>query len=412
MREGGQIACTGLAVFTDCFHSRRVAPGRMETLEEDVLPLVFRHLPPAALAACECSCRLFRAVCAMDNHALWKRHVPSSMLDDPLARANVLGNYKRMAIAHLAVPRILLCQHSSNIAVTLPITKPQLSALNLTPSPPPSLQTRSRAPSDAPPLQFLAQNASARSAFDGSPVFSSVRVSHETASPCGRYCAFLQTDSANSSPEERLILLQLQPDAASKQLHKLSSRAVSIPGGVFSIAFTADSSFLVILQDAQRRSRIYALHIPSLALSAARRSSDLSIRDPSLALQLCEGSSSAFHCSPCVRDCLIAATCDTELLIIRLLCSSSNTISSHVLRRIPCCTPRFAPQLVADAVLFLQPGALCRVSHTGEWGGEVEPVGAVGMFAATRDGRYVAIKREGRGVSKTFVPPPVLQALF
>jgi hypothetical protein len=401
----------GAVVFTNFLLSQRVDFGRMETLEEDVLPLVFRHLPPAALASCECTCRLFRAVCAMDNHALWKRHVPSSMLNDPLARSNVLGNYKRMAMAHLAVPRILLCQHSSNIAVTLPIiTKPQLSALNLTPSPPPSLQNRSRAPSDAPPLQMLAQNASARSAFDGSPVFSSVRVSHETASPCGRYCAFLQTDSANSSPEERLMLLELQPDAASKQLHKLSSRSVSIPGGVFSIAFTADSSFLIILQDAQRRSRIYALHIPALTLSAGRCSSDFSIRDPSLALQLCEGASSAFHCSPRARDCLIAATCDTELLIIRLLCSSSNAISFHVLRRIPCCTPGFAPQVVADAVLFLQPDGLCRVSQAGAWGGEVEPVGAVGIFAATRDGRYVAIKREGRGVSRTFVSPPVLQA--
>ena len=191
----------------------------MDTLEQDILPLVFRHLPPIALAACECTCRTFRAVCAMDNHALWQRHVPPSILDDPLARSNAAGNYKRMALAQMATPRILICQHSSNIAVTPPVTKPHASAPATSPPAPPSLQTRSQAPSNAPSLQMLVQNASARSAFDCSPVFSSVRVSHETASPCGQYCAFLQTDGANSSPEERLIVLQLRPHTSSKQLH-------------------------------------------------------------------------------------------------------------------------------------------------------------------------------------------------
>ena len=376
-------------------------PGTLDQLY-DILPLVFHHLPPAALAACERSCRMFRAACAMDNHAVWKNHVPLGVLNDPLARANACGNYKRMAMAQLAVPRILLCQHSSNIAVTLPIMNPHPSSLS--PSPPPSLHTRSRAPSDAPPLQMLAQNASARSAFDGSPVFSSVRVSHETASPCGRYCVFLQTDGANSNPEERLVLLQLQPDAAFKQLRKLSSRSVSIPGGVFCIAFTADSSFLVILQDAQRRSRVYALHVPSLMQHAALSSSDVSIRDTSLALELCEGSCSAFHCSPWARDCFVAVACDTELLLIKLFCSSSSSSSSsiprsHVVRRIKGCTPGFAPQIVADAVLFMRPGGLWRVGAGSEWGGEAEDVGFQGSFAATRDGRYVAVKTEGRGVS-------------
>jgi len=388
------------------FSSMHPTAVPMETLEQlyDILPLVFRHLPPAALAACECTCRMFKAACAVDNHAVWKQHVPVSVLNDPLACSNAGGNYKRMAKAELAVPRILLCQHSSNIAVTLPVMNPRPASLPpFNPPPPPSLHTRSRTPSDAPPLQMLAQNAIARSAFDGSPVFSSVRVSHETASPCGRYCVYLQTDGANSNPEERLVLLELQPDAAFKQLRKPSSRSVSIPGGVFCIAFTADSSFLLVLQDAQRRSRIYALHVPSLMLSATRSSSDISIRDTSYALALCEGSCAAFHCSPWARDCLVAITCDTELLLIKLLCgggsSGSSTPCSHVVRRIPGCSPGFAPQMVADAVLFMRPGGLWRVGSEGEWGGEIETAGLEGSFAATRDGRYVAIKREGRGVS-------------
>jgi hypothetical protein len=298
----------------------------------------------------------------------------------------------------MATPRILLCQHSSNIAVTLPIMQPHAPAPAISPPSPPSLQTRSRAPSDAPPLQMLAQNASARSAFDGSPVFSSVRVSHETASSCGQYCAFLQTDGANSSPEERLIVLQLRQHASSKQLQKLSSRSVAIPGGVFSMAFTANSSFLLILQDAQRRSRIFALHIPTLMRSEVH-SCDVHIRDAAFAVQLCEGVSSSFHCSPWARNDLVAITCDTELLLIRLLCSCSNIISSHCLRRIQGCSVGYAPQLVAHSVLFLQPGGVMRVGEAGEWGGEVETVAHMGSFSATRDGRYVAVKREGHGVS-------------
>jgi hypothetical protein len=369
-------------------------PGFMETLE-DVLPLVFRHLPPTSLAACECTCRTFRAVCAMDNHALWKHHVPRSMLDDPLARDNSQGDYKRMAMSLIVAPRILLCQHSSNIAVTLPITTRQVSTMPLIPPSPPSFQSRSRPPSDAPPLQMIVQNASARSAFDGSPVFSSVRISHEAASACGKYCAFLQTDGANSSPEERLMLMELQPSTESKHLLGSSARSVSIPGGVFAIAFTADTSFLLVLQDTQRRSRIYALHVPSLLRSSAH--SDVSIRDPAVAAQLCEGSSSAFHCSPWVRDHLVAITCDTELLLIELrFCNGS--IRSHVLRRVQGCSPGFAPQVVADAVLFLRAGEIWRVEQAGEWGGNVTAVGPGGVFSATRDGRYVAVKREGHGV--------------
>jgi hypothetical protein len=50
-------------------------------------------------------------------------------------------------------------------------------------------------------------------------------------------------------------------------------------------------------------------------------------------------------------------------------------------------------------VLFLQPGGVMRVREAGEWMGEVEAVGPTGCFSATRDGRYVAVKREGHGVS-------------
>jgi hypothetical protein len=350
----------------------------------------------------------------MNNHALWKKHVPVSMLEDPLACDNAQGNFKRMAMSHMAAPRILLCQHSSNIAISLPIPKQQISGLTLAQPPPPSFHTRSRPPSDAPPLRMLVQNASARSAFDGSPVFSSVRVSHETASACGKYCAFLQTEGANSSPEERLVLLELLPSAASKQPRQPSSRSVSIPGGLFSVAFTADSSFLLILQDAQRRSRIYALHVPSFLRSPAR-SSDATIRDVPFAAQLCEGFSSAFHCSPWSRDCLVAVICDTDLLLVKLRCiggGSSNIVSSEVVRRIQGCSPRVAPQVVSDAVLFLRPGGIFRVGQASEWGGELEVVGPEGVFSATRDGRYVAVKKEGHGVSAKFARCLVAFATF
>jgi hypothetical protein len=161
------------------------------------------------------------------------------------------------------------------------------------------------------------------------------------------------------------------------------------------MAFTADSSFLLLLQDSQRCSRVFALHVPSLLQCAAVP--DRSIRDPALAAQLCEGSSSAFHCSPWLRDCLVAVSCDTELLLVKLLCSSGSIIS-RVVRRVHGCSPAFAPQLVADAVLFLRPGGLWRLDQAGEWQGNVAAVGPEGLFSATRDGRYIAVKREGHGV--------------
>jgi hypothetical protein len=370
-------------------------PGFMETLE-DVLPLIFSHLSPTALAACECTCRTFRSVCAMGNHVLWKKYVPITLLESPLARDNAEGNYKRMAMSILTVPRILLCQHSSNIAVTLPITTPRVCDLSAKTHSPPSFQTRSRPPSDAPPVSMLVQNASARSAFDGSPVFSSVRVSHETASACGKFCAFLQTEGANSSPEERLVLIELQPGAGSHRPVG-SSRGVSMPGGVFAMAFTADSSFLLMVQDSQHRSRVFALHVPSFLRSPVL--SDVSIRDAAFAALLCEGSSCAFDCSPWVRDCLVAVTCDTKLLLINLVFSNSS-ITARVVRRFSQCRPGFAPQVAADAVLFLRAGGLWRVDRANEWGGTVVAVGPEGVFSATRDGRYVAIKREGHGVRR------------
>ena len=130
----------------------------METLE-DVLPLVFRHLPPAALAACECTCRTFRSVCAMNNHALWKKHVPVSMLEDPLACDNAQGNFKRMAMSHMAAPRILLCQHSSNIAISLPIPKQQISGLTLAQPPPPSFHRNCLFVQNYYPLKGIVQNS-------------------------------------------------------------------------------------------------------------------------------------------------------------------------------------------------------------------------------------------------------------
>ncbi len=193
-------------------------------------------------------------------------------------------------------------------------------------------------------------------------------------------------------------MLQLRQHASSKQLQKLSSRSVAIPGGVFSLAFTASSSFLLILQDAQRRSRIFALHVPTLMRSDVH-SCDAHIQHAAFALQLCEGVSSSFHCSPWAQDDLVAVTCDTELLLVRLFCSGSNFISSHCLRRIQGCAAGYAPQLVAHAVMFLQPQGVMRIREAGEWTGEVETVAHMGSFSATRDGRYVAVKREGHGVS-------------
>ncbi len=194
------------------------------------------------------------------------------------------------------------------------------------------------------------------------------------------------------------MLLELQADSASKQLQQLSSRSVNIPGGVFSIAFTADSSFLLILQDSQRRSRIYALHIPLLMLRTLR-SPDISIRDSAFVLQLCEGISCAFHPSPRFGDNLIAITCDTELLLIRLLCSADSVLRCRQIRRLPNCIAGHAPQIVSRAVLFLRPDGLWRLPEADEWAGDAEAVGPVGGFSATRDGRYVAVKREGHGVS-------------
>jgi hypothetical protein len=138
-------------------------------------------------------------------------------------------------------------------------------------------------------------------------------------------------------------------------------------------------------------------------MCSAARSSDISIHDPRVALQLCEGLSSAFHSSPRACDNLIAITCDTELLLVKLLCSGSSVLSSHCVRRIQGCSPGYSPQIIADqkgdAVLFLRPDGLCRVRDAGEWAGETEAAGPMGSFSATRDGRYVAVKRAGHGVS-------------
>ncbi len=194
------------------------------------------------------------------------------------------------------------------------------------------------------------------------------------------------------------MLLELRADAVSRQLQQLSSRSVNIPGGVFSLAFTADSSFLLILQDSQRRSCIYALHVP-LLMRRALRCPDISIRDPAFVLQLCEGFSCAFHSSPRAGDNLVAITCDTDLLLITLICSADSVLSCRHVRRLPGCSGGHAPQIVADAVLFLRPDGLCRLREADGWAGDMEVVGPVGGFSATRDGRYVAVKREGHGVS-------------
>jgi hypothetical protein len=89
---------------------------------------------------------------------------------------------------------------------------------------------------------------------------------------------------------------------------------------------------------------------------------------------------------------------------MKLFCSSSsskNVINFHVLRCIQGCSPGVAPQITADAVLFMRPGGLSRVRSAVDWEGEIEAAGPGGIFSATRDGRYVAIKREGHGVSRS-----------